>query len=190
MRISCNSRVMSLLHLTVNEPAHINAHFIFIYFILYMFYSDAPSFLTFMLLYSTASRFNFQFNYFIYQWLCARLQYLQCISTGDTAVLHRAVDMLFYTVFFFCLTFHFLKIFHCPVSFFTIPSFLLIWVCRKWFIRFLQLHTLIDLHTSIGFAQNVNQFCRCVLHDTILLKKNGAVILYKKWLPHVVVFIF
>ena len=28
-----------------------------------------------------------------YQWLSARLQYLQCISNGDTAVLHQAIDI-------------------------------------------------------------------------------------------------
>ena len=29
----------------------------------------------------------------IYRWLSTRLQYLQCVSTGDTAVLHQAIDM-------------------------------------------------------------------------------------------------
>ena len=29
----------------------------------------------------------------IYRWLSARLQYLHCISNGDTAVLHQAIDM-------------------------------------------------------------------------------------------------
>ena len=28
------------------------------------------------------------------QWLSARLQYLQCISNGDTAVLHWAIDIV------------------------------------------------------------------------------------------------
>ena len=31
-----------------------------------------------------------------YWWLIARLQYLQCISNGDTAVLHQAMDMMSY----------------------------------------------------------------------------------------------
>ena len=29
----------------------------------------------------------------IYRWLSARLRYLQCISNGDTAVFHKAIDM-------------------------------------------------------------------------------------------------
>ena len=29
-----------------------------------------------------------------YWWLCARLQYLHCISSGDTAVLHKAISMM------------------------------------------------------------------------------------------------
>ena len=29
-----------------------------------------------------------------YRWLSARLQYLQCVSNGDTAVLHYAIDMI------------------------------------------------------------------------------------------------
>ena len=29
-----------------------------------------------------------------YQWLSARLQYLQCFSNGDTAVLHLAIDTM------------------------------------------------------------------------------------------------
>ena len=181
MWISCNSRVMSLLHLTINEHVYINANFIFIYFILYMFYSDAPSFLTFMLLYSTASRFHFQLNYFIYQWFvqdCSissalAMEILQsCIEPSMRYTVFLIFWYTYISYFILCYSsashFLFLKIFHCPVSFFTILSFLSIWVCRKWFIRFLQLHTLIDLHTSIGFAQDVNQFCRCVLHDTIL----------------------
>ena len=32
-----------------------------------------------------------------YQWLSARLQYLQCGSNGDTAVLHWAIDMKMFT---------------------------------------------------------------------------------------------
>ena len=32
----------------------------------------------------------------IHRWLRARLQYLQCVSNGDTAVLHKAVDMEHY----------------------------------------------------------------------------------------------
>ena len=28
------------------------------------------------------------------RWLSAKLQYLQCISNGDTAVLHLAIDMI------------------------------------------------------------------------------------------------
>ena len=30
---------------------------------------------------------------FIYRWLSARLQYLQCVSNGDTAVLYLAIDL-------------------------------------------------------------------------------------------------
>ena len=30
-----------------------------------------------------------------YRWFSARLQYLQCISTGDTAVLYWAIDIDF-----------------------------------------------------------------------------------------------
>ena len=33
------------------------------------------------------------------QWLSTRLQYLQCISTGDTAVLHWVIDTYMYHVF-------------------------------------------------------------------------------------------
>ena len=33
-------------------------------------------------------------------WLSASLQYLQCISTGDTAVLHWAIDMGYQVIFF------------------------------------------------------------------------------------------
>ena len=29
----------------------------------------------------------------VYQWLSARLQYLQCVSNGNTAVLHKTIDM-------------------------------------------------------------------------------------------------
>ena len=35
-------------------------------------------------------------DYFVpelYRWFSARLQYLQCINNGDTAVLHKAIDM-------------------------------------------------------------------------------------------------
>ena len=32
------------------------------------------------------------YNHSIYQWLSARLQYLQCVSNADTAVLHNAID--------------------------------------------------------------------------------------------------
>ena len=42
-----------------------------------------------------------------HQWLSARLQYLQCVSTGDTAVLHQAFDtyinLNFSTTIFFCI---------------------------------------------------------------------------------------
>ena len=31
----------------------------------------------------------------IYQWLSARLQYFQCVSTGDTAVLHKAIGVVY-----------------------------------------------------------------------------------------------
>ena len=31
---------------------------------------------------------------FVYQWFSAKLQYLQCISNGDTAVLHLTIDMI------------------------------------------------------------------------------------------------
>ena len=30
----------------------------------------------------------------LHRWLSARLQYLQCVSNGDTAVLHQAIDKL------------------------------------------------------------------------------------------------
>ena len=30
--------------------------------------------------------------YLTYQWRCGRLQYLQCVINGDTAVLHQAID--------------------------------------------------------------------------------------------------
>ena len=33
-------------------------------------------------------------GFYFYQWFCARLQYLQCISNGDTAVIYLAIDML------------------------------------------------------------------------------------------------
>ena len=32
-------------------------------------------------------------NQYIYQWLCARLLYIQCICTGDTTALHQATDI-------------------------------------------------------------------------------------------------
>ena len=32
----------------------------------------------------------------LYQWLSARLQYLHYISNEDTAVLHRAIDMIYW----------------------------------------------------------------------------------------------
>ena len=39
----------------------------------------------------------FMFNWIgecrLYRWLTARLQYLQCVSNGDTTVLHQAIDM-------------------------------------------------------------------------------------------------
>ena len=34
-----------------------------------------------------------------YQWLSAKLQYLHCISSGDTAVLHWAIDIIWYIPF-------------------------------------------------------------------------------------------
>ena len=30
----------------------------------------------------------------IYQWFSAKLQYLYCISNGDTTVLHQTIDMI------------------------------------------------------------------------------------------------
>ena len=33
----------------------------------------------------------------LYQWVRARLQYFQCISSGDTAVLHLAIDICIFT---------------------------------------------------------------------------------------------
>ena len=36
-----------------------------------------------------------------YRWFSARLQYLQCISTGDTAVLHLSIDIMSYDWLFF-----------------------------------------------------------------------------------------
>ena len=32
-------------------------------------------------------------NRFLYQWLCARLQYLQCVRNGDIAVFHKSIAM-------------------------------------------------------------------------------------------------
>ena len=31
-----------------------------------------------------------------YRWFSTRLQYLQCVSNGDTAVLHYAIDMQYH----------------------------------------------------------------------------------------------
>ena len=32
--------------------------------------------------------------HWLFRWLCVRLQYLQCVSNGDTAVLHKAIDLM------------------------------------------------------------------------------------------------
>ena len=34
------------------------------------------------------------YNHWLFLWLCGRLQCLQCISNGDTAVLHWAIDLV------------------------------------------------------------------------------------------------
>ena len=38
--------------------------------------------------------FCYQWKSSSYRWLSARLQYLQCVSNGDTAVSHKAIDIL------------------------------------------------------------------------------------------------
>ena len=46
---------------------------------------------------------NIWFWVCIYRWLRARLHYLQCFSNGDTAVLHKAINIIYLTQIHPCL---------------------------------------------------------------------------------------